>query len=312
MKTDRTGAYSMEEEFENIALVMPSEMQDFIKKEGNVNVSLPPFHHQFTLHRIENFRNIHKLPIPPHRKPVYDFIFLTKGKSVRYRNMDGFEILPNHFCFLPAYQILTKEEMSEDIHGFYCHFDLKIFAKSLIKKDFINEFPFLQSNKNPIVKISDSKKEEVLMILQRLENIYWSGEKPDFELISSYLLTLFLEIKKFVTHSSVNTSDAAAQITQQYKNALSNYIYKYNRVADYAKHLSITPNYLNRCVSTTTGRAARDLLYDIILLEAKVLLKQTTLSISEIAYKLGKKDHSDFSRFFKSKTGVTPKQYRKN
>jgi AraC family transcriptional activator of pobA len=49
---------------------------------------------------------------------------------------------------------------------------------------------------------------------------------------------------------------------------------------------------------------------EMILLEAKVLLKQTDLSISEIAYKIGEKGSSNFSRFFRTKTGVTPKEYR--
>jgi AraC family transcriptional regulator, transcriptional activator of pobA len=47
------------------------------------------------------------------------------------------------------------------------------------------------------------------------------------------------------------------------------------------------------------------------ILESKVLLKQTDKSISEIADAIGKEDPSDFSRFFKLKTGQTPNQYRK-
>ena len=312
MKTDKASISSMESVYRNIELVMPSEMSAFIRKEGSRQVSLPPFHDRFTLHRIEDFRSIHKLPIPPHRKPVCDFIFLTQGKSIRYRNMDGFEVLPNDMFFLPAYQVLTKEEMSEDIHGFYCHFDLEIFTRSLIKKDFTKDFPFLQSTGYPVLSISNSKQGEVLSILHRLEKIYRCGKQPDFGLICSYLLSLFLEIKEFAVDDQVNVSDAASQITRDYKNALSNYIYRYHRISEFAAHLSITPNYLNRCVNMTTGRTARDLLFEMILLEAKVLLKQTNLSISAIAYKLGKKAPSDFTRFFRSKTGVTPKQYRES
>jgi len=46
------------------------------------------------------------------------------------------------------------------------------------------------------------------------------------------------------------------------------------------------------------------------VLEAKVLLKQSNLSIADIAFKIGKLDPSDFSRFFKAETGKTPKEYR--
>jgi AraC-like DNA-binding protein len=310
MNSDRTRPYSIESEFKNIDLITPSELMDISVKKINSGILIPPFHNLFTVHRIEKFPGIQKLLIFPHRKPVFDFLYLTNGKAVRYINMDSFEISPNSFFFLPAYQIMTKEEISEDVKGFYCHFDIKIFAQSLINKDFINEFPFLQNNNYPIVKISESKTEDVLNILYRLEKIYRGEKNPDFNLISSYLLTLFLEIKEYVIKDQIHHADSAARITNYYKNILSNYIYKYNQVSEYANLMSITPNYLNRCVITTIGRTARDLLYDMILLEAKVLLKQTTLSISEIAYKLGKNEASDFSRFFKSKTGLTPKEYR--
>lgn len=59
-----------------------------------------------------------------------------------------------------------------------------------------------------------------------------------------------------------------------------------------------------------TGKSAQDLLMDMLSLEAKVLLAQTELSVGNIAYKLSEKTPSDFSRFFKTKTGLTPKQYK--
>ena len=307
---DKSRAYTMEAEFADIDLVLPREMQRFISAEGSTFVPLPPFHHQFTLHRIEHFRKMHKLPVPPHRKPVYDFIFLTRGQSVRRRNMHSFEIAPNSFFFLPAYQILTSEDMSLDIAGFYCHFDLSIFDHSLIKKDFINEFAFLHPNQNPIVTIPETMQEDVLLILHRLETLYRGCKVANFSLISTYLLSLFLEITKFYDSDFIKTTDAASQITKQYKEVLSTYIYKYSRVTEFADHLSVTPNYLNRCVNLATGRTASDLLFEMVLLEAKVLLKQTSFSISEIAYKLGRKDPSAFSRFFKQRTSMTPKQYR--
>ncbi|MDZ7899775.1 MAG: helix-turn-helix transcriptional regulator [Arcicella sp.] len=67
---------------------------------------------------------------------------------------------------------------------------------------------------------------------------------------------------------------------------------------------------MHKCVKATVGKSAHELLEDMRVLEAKVLLKQSTMSIGEIAFKIGKFEPSDFSRFFKSKTNITPKQYR--
>lgn len=72
----------------------------------------------------------------------------------------------------------------------------------------------------------------------------------------------------------------------------------------------MTPNHLNKCVKATTGKSAHELLDDMLLLEAKVMLKQTGLSIAEVAFRIGKTELSDFGRFFKQKTDL-PREYRK-
>jgi AraC-like DNA-binding protein len=74
--------------------------------------------------------------------------------------------------------------------------------------------------------------------------------------------------------------------------------------------LHVSPNHLNKCVKATTGKSAHDLLNEMLLLEAKVLLKQTNLNVTEIAYKIGKNEISDFARFFKAQTGMKPGEYR--
>jgi AraC family transcriptional regulator, transcriptional activator of pobA len=99
-------------------------------------------------------------------------------------------------------------------------------------------------------------------------------------------------------------------ITEQYKKALSKYIYEKNKITDYAELLSVSPNHLNKCVKKTIGKSAQDLLNEMLLLEAKVLLKQTNLNVTEIAYKIGKNEISDFARFFKTQTSMKPSEYR--
>lgn len=50
----------------------------------------------------------------------------------------------------------------------------------------------------------------------------------------------------------------------------------------------------------------------MLVLEAKVLLKETTQSVAEIAYQLSFEDAAYFNRFFKQNAGVTPISFRNN
>lgn len=90
----------------------------------------------------------------------------------------------------------------------------------------------------------------------------------------------------------------------------SQHIYQKQKITDYAELHSILPNHLDKCVKKTIGKSAHDLLNEMLLLETKVLLKQTKLNVAEIAYKIGKNEISDFACFFKAQTGMRPSEYR--
>ena len=129
----------------------------------------------FHINKIEDYLEYLNFPLPPHRKTVYDFIFLSHGESVRSKGLDKYEIGKNMFFFLPPFQITTHHSMSRDSKGFYCHFDPEILSTRFGEK-VLNEFLFVQFISNPIVKIDDELSTWVSNILERLWNEYESGQ----------------------------------------------------------------------------------------------------------------------------------------
>lgn len=267
-------------------------------------------HQVFHINKIEGVIEKIKFPLSPHRKTVYDFLLLTNGKSLRSKGLHEYNIGKNTFFFLPAYQISTHEYMSPDATGYFCHFDQEIFNELYPNLNLAVNFEFWQFDSEPLVVINEEFMPVLLPILERLIYLYENKTNLNINLLSSYLIVLFSELNALTKNQSKNAKNAAQRITEQYKNLLSQFIYKTNRVADYAQMLSVSPDHLNKCVKTTTGRTSQELLFDMILLEAKVLLKQTSLSIAEIAFKFSETNPSDFSRFFKGKVNKTPKEYR--
>ncbi|NJO87923.1 MAG: AraC family transcriptional regulator [Chloroflexia bacterium] len=76
--------------------------------------------------------------------------------------------------------------------------------------------------------------------------------------------------------------------------------------------LHITPKHLTKCVKQSTNQTPTDFIFQMLMLEAKVLLKETNLTISEIAFSLSFDDDAYFNRFFKNIAGITPNNYRKS
>ena len=86
-----------------------------------------------------------------------------------------------------------------------------------------------------------------------------------------------------------------------------------NRIAlqDVAQYTCLSPNYLSQLFKQETGKSFLEYLTNCRVEAAKKLLAQSSLTISEIAFKLGYDMPSYFSEVFKKSEGLTPSQYRK-
>lgn len=301
---------------EAIPIIDTTQLESELRFKGGIPVSslTANAHEYFHINRVEDYFRMIDFPLPsdlqPRRMTVYNFFFLTNGVSTRSKGLDTYEFSENTFFFVPAHQITTHKFIRKDVEGFYCHFNIELLTDKTNLRNLLGEFPFLEFNSYPLVKVDTQTKEFVLPLLERLLLEYKADKKSSFDIFRSYLIALFTELKPFVETSTPVSSNAASLITEQYKKALSKYIYEKNKITDYAELLSISPNHLNKCVKKTIGKSAHDLLNEMLLLEAKVLLKQTNLNVTEIAYKIGKNEITDFARFFKSQTGMRPSEYR--
>lgn len=85
---------------------------------------------------------------------------------------------------------------------------------------------------------------------------------------------------------------------------------KHRDVQHYAHQLHVTPKYLTETVKEISGKNAGEIIDDFVIIEAKVLLADATLSIAQVTQQLHFSDQSFFGKFFKRHVGVSPKAYR--
>ena len=266
----------------------------------------PDFH----INKINEIKDKKGFNVKPHRKKLHDFFFLTKGKSIRTKGLNSFEIEAPAIFFLPSYQITEHEMISEDSEGFYCYFSEELF--DLFPQTHLSDrYTFFQYQSNPVINLDLNIMIVLEQICQRLCMLYLSS-KYSRSLCSIYLMAIFEEIKNASIRPLVVQKNSSAEITKRYKFALTKHIYEYHNVVEFAAILNISPNYLNKCVKNTLNKTAQDLLKQMLILEAKTLIKHSNLNISEIAVKLCDQTPSNFARFFKSQTGVSPKEYSKS
>lgn len=80
--------------------------------------------------------------------------------------------------------------------------------------------------------------------------------------------------------------------------------------SDFAQQLNVHVNHLNRAVKETTEKTTSQIIAERILREAKILLKHSAWSVSEIAYALGFTEVTHFNNFFKKHTTLSPLKFR--
>lgn len=80
----------------------------------------------------------------------------------------------------------------------------------------------------------------------------------------------------------------------------------------YADCLCLTPNYLSYAIKLYSGKTASQWINEYVILEAKILLKNTDIRVKEIAYRLNFISQSAFGKYFKQQTGIGPKEYRQS
>lgn len=163
----------------------------------------------------------------------------------------------------------------------------------------------------PVLHITESKYEDFLSYFRflykeiREESIYQE------EIIRSILYALILEISGEY-EKQYNLKSGARIMSDDLSDKLFHLLtvyYKENRtVKFYADKLNITAKYLTTAIKKATGRPVLDWLHEAVLIEAKMLLKTTDLTVQQISDRLNFSSLSSFIQFFRKHTGTTPKK----
>lgn len=82
------------------------------------------------------------------------------------------------------------------------------------------------------------------------------------------------------------------------------------KVEFYADRLCLSPKYLSQTIKSYSGKTAGEWIDEYVVLEAKVLLRSTNMTIQQIGDELNFPSQSFFGKYFKRLTGMSPKAYR--
>jgi len=247
----------------------------------------------------------------PHRHNYYTIIWVTKGSGIHHIDFKKYDVIPDKIFFISPEQVHDLQ-MEPEHAGYVMLFTTDFIEQNGIPRHWLQDsgFFFRCDDVAPLLIPGNCDKSRLLQLIGGIRSEF--HQKMNFyeEAIAAMLKLFLLECKRIYNTLPVERMErthAGGTLVKQFKDLLDNQFTKWHKVTEFAKALHITPNYLNELVTQETGKSAKDMILDRIMLEAKRFATYSETSVKEVAYNLGFEDPAHFSKLFKSqaKLGFT-------
>jgi AraC family transcriptional activator of pobA len=258
-----------------------------------------------------------KPPMPYDRRAYYK-ISLIRGRSRAEYADKVIEI--DHQALLFAtpkvpYHYLPQDATQE---GYFCIFtdEFLLPAKSGV---ILDELPIFRAGGCPVFALAEEEYAEIDAIFRKMAREISSNYAYKYDLLRNYVVELIHFGQKLQPATALYpTQNASARVASLFGELLERQFpletpqqrLQLRTAADYADRLAVHVNHLNKVLKEQTGRTTTDLIGGRVMQEAKILLKQTSWSVSEIANSLGFGEVAHFSNFFKRHTAQSPAAFR--
>ena len=237
-----------------------------------------------------------------------------KGKATYSIDTREQTVLPGDLFFISERHIIDNFEASDD---FDC---LCIMLSTQFYHGFVQNVKnvsslLLFSMNNPVVSLTKQETqtyENFFMVIR--EKIADENHHYRKELVQALLLAMFYDMSGVIyriEQSSAKKQSRSDVIFARFIALLQENFRKERRVGWYASQLEITAKYLSEVVKNVSKRTPNEWIDSYVVLEIRVLLKNSPKSIKEITEELNFPNQSFLGKYFKEHVGVSPSEYRK-
>lgn len=254
----------------------------------------------------------------PYNRRLYYKISLIKGRNRAEYADKIIDIQDSALLFATPKIPYRWVPQDNNQGGMFCIFTDDFLSKNKIGIK-LDELPIFQPGQLPVFQLNKEEVEELEPIFKKMLKELAGDYVFKYDLIRTLVLELIHYGQKLQPMSVLNASQNAAErisglflelLERQFPIESSHQRLTLRTAKDYADRLAVHVNHLNKVLKEMTGQTTTALIGNRIVQEAKILLKQTDWTISEISYILGFDEIAHFSNFFKRKTSFTPVAFR--
>ena len=184
----------------------------------------------------------------------------------------------------------------------------------------IKQYGFFSYSVNEALHLSDKEKTTIISIFKIIEEEL-NSRIDDFsqDVIISQIELLLNYANRFYKRQFITRKAVSSDLLQKLEEILDEYFNNEKplsrgilTVQYLAEKLNISPSYLSDMLRSLTGQNAQQHIHHKLIEKAKEKLSTTSLSVSEVAYELGFEHPQSFSTLFKTKTNLSPLEFRRS
>lgn len=263
--------------------------------------------------RFSDYVHEHQSLVFPHRHSFYHLVLFTEGSGRHTIDFHHFQARPYQIYFMIPGQVHTWD-FEGDMEGYVVNFSDSFFKSFLLQPEYLDSFSFFdQDSSNNVLTLSESVRANVCRLFEELLNQNARASAWRDDMVRVLLLQIFMIIEQSDSVDRKKHAEKGKNATvRNFIRLIDKHYDRLRLPGQYAEMLNVTPNHLNALCKEHVGMQAGELIRNRIVLEAKRLLINLDLTVSEIAYKLNFNDNSYFTKFFRKETGMTPEDFRKS
>jgi len=248
----------------------------------------------------------------PHRHNFFHIVLFTEGAGFHTIDFERFPVTPYQIYFMIPGQVHSWD-FNGYVDGYVVNFSDTFFQSFLLRPNFLEQFNFFTGSlERSVINIPVEYQNEMIGLFEEILIENDSSQKFNLDLIRILLIKSFILISRFNGEiKEDNSSSYNYTVLKNFQQLLEKHYLRLRMPKDYAEMLYITPHHLNALCQDLLGISTGEVIRNRVILEAKRLLVNLDLSISEVSYQLNFNDNSYFSKFFKKQVGMTPEEFRR-
>lgn len=271
----------------------------------------------FELSKFEDLSTESFLTEKPFRVNAFVVGLFIEGHVRLTINSTDYLLENNTLYFSSPWHVRQYNELTS-WKGYLLMFTPQFFIQYPHADALIREFSFFQTENGALVRVTPEDEIKLEEILDEMYRMVRSDNTNRFKILFHYLNIFLLECKTICQRENKEPVKEVEHIINKFQEKLNDYFTELNKrnarenlsLTSIAQQLHLHPNYLSNLIKAQSGKTVSQIIRERMVLEAKALLRNSHMTISEIAYFLLFKDTSNFAKFFKNNTGQSPSAFK--